>query len=295
MAITVTSAATAKPDLAIYNEAGWVSASKTTLKAGDTTSLNYYVVNYGAGASQASTTGLYLSTDPTITTSDTRLATGNVAGLSAVNGSHWYEQNSVEIALPSTLAPGTYYLGAIADYGNAVSESDESNNSSTAVAITVTRSTVTYAQKDPKIADTTDYYDFQGGQIVEEHTGGTLSWRNNNPGNILFVGQKAAVGSYHSPNGLTYCIFPSYSDGVSAAVRLLGGSLYAGADLSVDAAMAKWTAATGNTLVNYQSIVDQALHLPGSYLVSNLTQTQLETVVMVGIQHAEGWTVGHFG
>jgi hypothetical protein len=43
------------------------------------------------------------------------------------------------VTLPGNLAAGTYYLGAIADYNNAVTnEVTESNNSSNAVQITVT-------------------------------------------------------------------------------------------------------------------------------------------------------------
>jgi hypothetical protein len=39
--------------------------------------------------------------------------------------------------VPSTLAPGTYYIGAIADYANNVAESDETNNALAGSQITV--------------------------------------------------------------------------------------------------------------------------------------------------------------
>ena len=96
--------------------------------------MSYYVDNDGTGAAGASTSGIYLSTDSTITTSDTLLATDAVAAIAA--GS--WSSESVSITIPGTLAAGTYYVGAIADYNNAIAESNETNNPSAGVAITVT-------------------------------------------------------------------------------------------------------------------------------------------------------------
>ncbi|MDA2937717.1 pre-peptidase C-terminal domain-containing protein [Acidobacteria bacterium AH-259-A15] len=70
--------------------------------------------------------GFYYSTDSTISTSDTfsgwrcDVNSGLVAG-----GTY---SCSGEIAVPSSLAPGTYYVGAIADHQGVVSESNEGNN-----------------------------------------------------------------------------------------------------------------------------------------------------------------------
>jgi len=41
------------------------------------------------------------------------------------------------VAIPATLAPGTYYLGAIADVNNNVQESSETNNALAGNQITV--------------------------------------------------------------------------------------------------------------------------------------------------------------
>ncbi len=137
--------APAKSDLSIYSEAGYVSASNTTVTAGGTTALSYYVVNWGANASPSSTTGVYLSSDTTITTADTLLTTSSLTGLTAYGGSKWYQYGDVTVTLPSSLASGTYYLGAIADYNNAVSEANELNNASYSVAIRVSASVQTLA------------------------------------------------------------------------------------------------------------------------------------------------------
>ena len=42
------------------------------------------------------------------------------------------------MTLPGNLAPGTYYIGGIADYNNALAESNETNNTYNVVQITVT-------------------------------------------------------------------------------------------------------------------------------------------------------------
>ncbi|MDD5774105.1 MAG: CARDB domain-containing protein, partial [bacterium] len=91
---------------------------------GTSISITSTVKNQGVGAISTSTAGIYISTDSTITTSDTRLGTAAIASLAA--GASGYATTSV--AISSTLAPGQYYIGAIADYNNARKESDETNN-----------------------------------------------------------------------------------------------------------------------------------------------------------------------
>ena len=73
------------------------------------------------------------STDGTISTSDTRIDTDANAGFTGVAG-------RTETATINTTgwAPGTYYIGAIADYNNAITEGNESNNPSSGVVLTVT-------------------------------------------------------------------------------------------------------------------------------------------------------------
>src|SRR5213075_727365 len=137
-AVAITVQAPLRPDLGIYSGGGGLSASNTVVAAGGSTTLSYYVVNNGKAAAGGSTTGLYLSTDATITTGDTLLTTRTTPGLTVNNGgTGWYDLENVLVTLPGNLTAGTYYVGAIADYNNAVGESNESNNASNAVAITV--------------------------------------------------------------------------------------------------------------------------------------------------------------
>ncbi len=123
-----------QPDLAEY-----VAVNKTTVGAGGSLTLDAYDMNLGNGPSAGSTAQIYLSTDPTITTSDTVLATLTTTGsLTPVGQTGYYDHQTVTVNLPGNLAPGTYYIGGIADYNNHVSESNETNNTYNVLAITVT-------------------------------------------------------------------------------------------------------------------------------------------------------------
>ena len=104
------------------------------VRVGDSMMMGYTVKNGdGGGNAGWSYVGLYLSTDNVITTSDTRLGYYYVAAMTA--GAITTSQNTVTV--PSTVLPGTYYIGAIADYANNVAESDETNNALTGNQISV--------------------------------------------------------------------------------------------------------------------------------------------------------------
>jgi hypothetical protein len=120
------------PDLIEY-----VAVSNTTVAAGGSTTVDAYALNLGNGISGPSTARIYLSTDATITTSDTVLATLNSGTLATVSQPGYYDHQTVSVTLPGNLAPGTYYIGGISDYNNAVSESNEANNPYNVVQITV--------------------------------------------------------------------------------------------------------------------------------------------------------------
>src|SRR6185436_20576234 len=48
-----------------------------------------------------------------------------------------FEAKTLDLTFPTFLTPGTYYLGAMADYGGGVLETDETNNASNVVAVIV--------------------------------------------------------------------------------------------------------------------------------------------------------------
>jgi Ca2+-binding RTX toxin-like protein len=95
------------------------------------TSVSYTINNIGTAASAASSAGIYLSADSTITSADTRIASVATSSLAA-GGT---VAQGATLAFPTNLAAGTYYIGALADYAGQVGETSETNNASNAVAV----------------------------------------------------------------------------------------------------------------------------------------------------------------
>lgn len=118
----------ALPDLVLSA----VSSSGSTTVGGKLT-VNDTVTNAGNLAAGSFLVGIYLSADATITTSDTLLATRSVSGLEPGVSS----TARTSPVIPSTLTPGTYYIGAIADRAGAVVERIEGNNALTGNAVVV--------------------------------------------------------------------------------------------------------------------------------------------------------------
>ena len=98
------------------------AGSGTTISVTDTTR------NEGAANAGESTTAFYLSTNSTFGGGDIRLGSRTINGIGAGQST----TSAVNLALPTTVAAGAYWLIAIADDGNAVVESVETNNSRTA-------------------------------------------------------------------------------------------------------------------------------------------------------------------
>lgn len=120
-AVKVTvSSSTAKPDLVVSALSGPSSATR-----GLTMSISYSIKNQGTASANPNYSRAYLSTNTTITTSDTAIWTCNHSSGIAAGSTR---SCSGSPTVPSTLTPGTYYLGVIADYSNVIAESNESNN-----------------------------------------------------------------------------------------------------------------------------------------------------------------------
>lgn len=100
---------------------------------GGTFELTYTLENRGNYVADASQTGIYLSTDSTITTADRLISIEDVAALNAGRS----RTEGGTFTMPGNIAGGNYYIGVITDHTNAVSESNETNNGSPGVRITV--------------------------------------------------------------------------------------------------------------------------------------------------------------
>ena len=92
------------------------------------------VKNQGLVAAAGFTVRLYLSSDAVITSADIAVGERYIASLAAgvANAA------DLTVTVPASIASGTYYIGAIADANNDVTESDETNNALAGNQITVT-------------------------------------------------------------------------------------------------------------------------------------------------------------
>jgi hypothetical protein len=77
--------------------------------------------------------GLYLSKDKIVTTSDIFLGSRSVSSLAAGAVS----QAATQVRIPADLPLGTYFIGAIADYTNVITETNELNNTLAGNRITI--------------------------------------------------------------------------------------------------------------------------------------------------------------
>jgi YD repeat-containing protein len=102
-----------------------VSNPPASAVTGGSFSVSDTTANNGNGSAGASTTSYRLSLDNVITSSDTLLTgTRSVPSLGASANS----SGSVNVMIPTSLASGTYFLGACADHADVVAESNETNN-----------------------------------------------------------------------------------------------------------------------------------------------------------------------
>jgi subtilase family serine protease len=111
-----------------------VSGPGSALTGESVTVNNTVAANAEGGGATGFSVGIYLSTDSTITTSDTLIATRYVDALAPGATS----TESTAFTLPGNIPSGTYSIGAVADYGNSVQEGDETNNAALGNQIVVT-------------------------------------------------------------------------------------------------------------------------------------------------------------
>jgi len=101
----------------------------TSAVRGSTINVTDTTKNNGGGDAGASTTKLYLSTNTTWDAGDTYLGSRTVPLLTAGASS----AGSTSVTIPSGIATGKYYIIALADDGNVVVETNETNNKKTKV------------------------------------------------------------------------------------------------------------------------------------------------------------------
>jgi hypothetical protein len=126
------------PDLIVVSPL----ASNSSPNADESFSLSVAVRNQGAGSSAATTLRFYLSTDDSITTSDTEVGTGAIGSLNAGDTS----DQSIDLNAPSSV--GIYYYGACVQ--SVSGEINTDNNCSNGVRVSTANFALDSENTDPE-------------------------------------------------------------------------------------------------------------------------------------------------
>jgi hypothetical protein len=116
----------------------------------------------------------------------------------------------------------------------------------------------------------------------EVRGGGTVSWRNNNPGNLR--GAPDQVGRAHG-----FAVFSDEAAGEAAMRDLLSNELYA--SKSIDQAISDYAPAFENNTPAYQEAVRRGIGAQGSTPIDQLTNSQFDALVRT-IRQVEVWKGG---
>jgi uncharacterized protein (TIGR02594 family) len=123
---------------------------------------------------------------------------------------------------------------------------------------------------------------------VETRSGGTLAWRNHNPGNIRagdFANAHGALGT--GPGG--FAVFPDRATGERAIGALLQGPSYR--NLSINDAIHRYAPPVENDTNAYQRTIERLTGLDSGRSIASLSAAELSRVVGA-IQVVEGWQEG---
>jgi hypothetical protein len=158
-----------------------------------------------------------------------------------------------------------------AQTGTAVDPAEGAPHATIIGAVALNRTTVIYTYSD-------------GSQDI--YSGGSISWRNNNPGNMHGGAGGIYPVGYNGPNA----IFADYQTGFDAMVANLMRPIYQ--VLTIGEAIAKWAPrAGGNDPVTYANNLHAWTGLPLDMPMNVLTDAQINAVA-TAIQRQEGWVVG---
>lgn len=114
-----------------------ISTTATTVEWGHPITIHVEEHNQGTSYVNGSLTSFYLSSDPLITTSDIRV--GSVWLQYFYGGDTYAADLTFDLISTTRIVPGSYYLGAIADSGGLINETDETNNTAIGPLINVTQ------------------------------------------------------------------------------------------------------------------------------------------------------------
>lgn len=122
-----------------------------------------------------------------------------------------------------------------------------------------------------------------------KRNGGSASWRNNNPGNI--INSSFAVGNGAVGVAGRFAVFPNEETGLQATIKLLRGKHYI--NLPLHQVYHRWApAGDGNNNPSaYANYVSKHSGIPLNKRISELSDIEIMRVAQA-MQKFEGWSIG---
>ena len=187
-----------QPDLVIGSLTAPSSAT-----VGEPIGVSWSVRNQGTQLAGVFTSGLFLSTDATITAQDIPLASHSHTQLAAGTDE---PIGPLSVSIPNGTSPGNYYIGALADVGDIVHESLEENNSKSAtisvsapVSTTLTVTVNNIPAGDPNVPGANGRVALYNSIGVKIDSQSTSSYRVATFANVP-VGSGYSYRVYHIPS-----------------------------------------------------------------------------------------------
>jgi hypothetical protein len=117
--------------------------------------------------------------------------------------------------------------------------------------------------------------------------GGTVAWRNNNPGNIMNGPNAQAAGAIGQDDH-GFAIFPNYQSGVQGMTNVLQNNY---GNSTIDNMMQSYAPAFENNTTAFTAFLNDRVGATGSTTINNLSSDQFSRL-QGAIQAYEGWRAG---
>ena len=124
-----------------------------------------------------------------------------------------------------------------------------------------------------------------------KRVGGTISWRHNNPGNLIFTAFSRRQGAIWQ--GLRkLSIFPSFQIGEAAHRELLFGTEKTYRNMTIKDAIAKYAPEyDNNDPVKYSAFIARQVGVKEDVILKDLTEVQ-KSLMIASMQRYEGFIPG---
>ena len=129
-------------------------------------------------------------------------------------------------------------------------------------------------------------YEMNNGAKMER-VGGTIAWRNNNPGCIRYSQNMIALGAIGKADG--FAVFPNEETGMRAIKSLLLSDSYR--NLNISSAINKYAPPHENNTAHYISSLCNIVGVSRTTKLCELNDEQMTSVVNA-IRKIEGWIAG---